>query len=44
MEEVESVTEVSDIEEARKIYNGLSDRKKKQFNLVLLSLEDTVDS
>lgn len=44
MEEVESVTDVSDIKEALRLYNELSDRKKKQFILVLLNLEDTVEN
>lgn len=44
MEEVESAIDVSDIEEALELYNKLSDRKKKQFILVLLNLEDTVES
>ncbi len=40
----DTVNDASDIETALTLYNELSDSKKKQFILVLLSLAETEDS
>lgn len=42
--EADSVPDTSEVEEALKLYNELSDSKKKQFIILLLNLEENEGS